>query len=151
MHRVQVSQDIYGQPDSPPLAADDDNVGESPAAGDSHSSPESPTPPTPRSPDIPPDNTTLPEGYDFWTWRAILHWPRPHRDVCFADYSKRLTSFSGHWPTDGSAPEAAKLAEAVFYFDGELHSKGDCFFLFFHSLRYLQTQHKFFTFQFGRT
>jgi hypothetical protein len=34
------------------------------------------------------------------------------------------------WPTDGSVPDAAKLALAGFNFDGELHDK-KYFFTFF--------------------
>jgi hypothetical protein len=108
---------------------------ETPAAGgNSHYSPESPPPspppPYPPSADIPPDNSTPPEGNDFWTWRDILHWPRPHREVSIADYNRRLAYLSGHWPTDGSVPDAAKLAEAGFYFDGELPTTTYCFFSF---------------------
>jgi hypothetical protein len=69
-----------------------------------------------RSVDIPNDNITPPEEYDFWTWRAILHWPRPHTELCFVDYYRRLASFSGHWPTDVSVPDSAKLAEVGFLF-----------------------------------
>jgi hypothetical protein len=132
MHRVQASQDLYGLPDSPPLAANKevDDAGEPTVGDNGNSSSQSPPtpPPTPRSPNIPPENNTPPGGYDFWTWRAIQHWPRPYREVCFADYSRRLASFSGHWPADGSVPDAAKLAEAGFYFDGELHCKTYIFF-----------------------
>jgi hypothetical protein len=154
MHRVQASQELYGRPDSPPLAADDDNAGEKHAAADnSHYSPEIPPPslptPSPNSPsaDIPPDNITPPEGYDFWTWRAILHLPRPHRELSFAEYNRRLASFSGHWPTDGSVPYAAKLAEAGFYFEGQLPSTAYCFFSF---TAYVMSEPYivFFTFQF---
>jgi hypothetical protein len=73
MHRVQASQDLYGLPDSPPLATDDDNAVETPAAaGNSHYSPESPPPSQPppspkRDLRTSPDNSTPPEEYDFWT------------------------------------------------------------------------------------
>jgi hypothetical protein len=50
----------------------------------------------------------------------------------------------------GPVPDATKLAQAGFYFDGDLQDK-TYFLTFFQSLRYTQTLRTFFTFQLGKT